>query len=289
MIFSTLAILLGSATLAQTSPNAAPTAGDTGAALQAPSTATTAAPSAPASPEPVAPKAASPTPPAAPVPAAPQAPAATAPSEPSEPSGPIRRGLYLGISLGLGSATANKDSGRTDGATGTGLMQPDFDVTGPRADGPFSKGRELAFSGNLRAGVALAPELLLGGNFSNWTAATVQPQNSSISYGVTETRLSAEASIFPMGRSESFANGLYLRGGAGVATLSSTVSDATRSEFISTSTRLHYGASLHAGLGVETKLARRFYVGAGVDWHTGYFSDTLRTNQVEGLLSLLWY
>lgn len=191
--------------------------------------------------------------------ATPEAPS-TAPSERSF----ARKGFYGGFSVGGGSGDATR--------------------SGFTSDGYFNEGRAagLAIAGHL--GVALSPKLLVGGTVGGWST---NKESGGLTLSATTVRISPELSYYPLADQEGLASGLYLRGGMGLAGLTSKVESTVPG--IKSDSTVRRGFGMHAGLGFEVPVTRVMYMGLALDYHRAWIEDDFTTNQVEAALSFAWY
>ncbi len=197
-----------------------------------------------------------------------QAPAAPATARAQAASTVFKReGFYIGFGVGGGSG---------------GFSQQTAIRT---YDGYFGEGREGGVALNFRLGAAITPKLLLGGNLGGWTASR---EYGSTRVSFTNVRISPEVTFYPLADQAGFGSGLYVRGGAGLGSMQAQA-DATSGSGASITSERIQGLAAHAGLGAETKLASRFFLGLGVDYHRGWLAKDVNTNQVEALLTFMWY
>jgi hypothetical protein len=156
---------------------------------------------------------------------------------------PKREGFWLGAGLGYGSLALG-------------------------CDGCSGLSREGALSGYLKLGGTVNPSLRLGGETNGWVKS-----ESGVTFS---TGLAAgTVTVYPAP-----ANGLFLKGGAGVSYAKVDVSGS------GSDSETGWGGI--AGIGYDIPVGRTLYLTPVANWVYGHYSDWHTTN-VQLALGITWH
>jgi opacity protein-like surface antigen len=175
--------------------------------------------------------------------------------------GPQRDSWYVGFGLGSGNGA--------------------YRIPGERVNYRHHLGNGSPFQGafQLEAGATLTPQLLLGGEVSGLVSSA---RNAGLDSTLTVGQLLAVVTFFPTGR------GLFLRGGAGFAQISSEVDDGF---FVDRSDA--NGVGLLGGVGYAWWLGRRFNLtlhgDVNLHAYSGNSDAPSSSTTFTGYLGFRWY
>jgi hypothetical protein len=137
----------------------------------------------------------------------------------------------------------------------------------------FGKG-PTTFAFDLDIGASLTPKLLLGGELTVFVAAaTYSTPFGDLSRSVGMSNLNAVLTFYP------FERGLFLRGGAGIASISATAESFNVLGNKTKTTDSASGGDIALGAGYAFWLGQRFNLSLNLDWSRQFFG---RSENVDG-------